>query len=201
MESRECTPSTTKEEEEEDTLVQKSTKKDASQTDGDSSEDVIETEETAVIESKSSNNEGISEEKTASLLQEQKEVEEDCDCDKQPLADIKEVARSLSLHIDTDDLHDTVDGASAISTPAIVFPQEEKEEEIEEILSPFLYFTHALREESNRSKLCLAVGSCMNEISQIEEIFGKQILKVRRVSIHPSLCLSFFSVVCEEGTT
>jgi hypothetical protein len=48
-----------------------------------------------------------------------------------------------------------------------------------DILSPFLYFTHALREELNRSKLCLAVGSCMSDISQIEDIFGKQILKVR----------------------
>ena len=47
-----------------------------------------------------------------------------------------------------------------------------------EISSLFLYFTHALREGRSRSKLCASVGNCMNDISQIEETFGKHILKV-----------------------
>lgn len=91
------------------------------------------------------------------------------------------VDRSLSMLVNTDDidekpLSNAYSGADSPSTSSTSSTASSCQEEF--MNSPFLHFTHALREERSRSKLCLAVGSCMNEISQIEETFGKQILKV-----------------------
>lgn len=88
--------------------------------------------------------------------------------------------RSLSLLVNTDEVSANSSSSNSISgsEPPSTSSSSSTNSQGEFMNSPFLHFTHALREERSRSKLCLAVGNCINEISQIEETFGKQILKV-----------------------
>lgn len=186
MESTTSAPNTPKEK------APKQKTNDVSQTD-DSSSEV--TEVTEVIEVTENNIDILNnEDKAISMtppeelrVQAQKENREEKDSGDTQHADsnntttTKGMERSISLQVNTDDLDDddTVDDTRTISTPNSSSGFSDNQSEAK-LLSPFLYFTHALREERNRSKLCKAVGSCMNEISHIEEIFGKQILKVRK---------------------
>jgi hypothetical protein len=123
------------------------------------------TETADVIEHQNNEHTSISDCNSPSYFQETKKEgneETDEDRDQQQQQPLTEMAS------------DDANAVDQSPTPHDVFSEDS------DIGSPFLYFTHALREETNRSKLCLAVGSCMNEISQIEEIFGKQILKVKK---------------------
>ena len=79
--------------------------------------------------------------------------------------------RSISLQVHASEYADDV------SDEEVQKSSNDGNEEFE-ITSPFLYFTHALREERNRAKICFAFGNCMQDISSIEEVYGKQILKV-----------------------
>ena len=103
--------------------------------------------------------------------------------------------RSLSLLVNTDDIDDVsecgseggsgVPPSSTRSTHSLTqalaqshSSPSSSSSSSDTVVSPLLYFTHSLREERSRSKLCVAVGNCMNDMSHIEEIFGKQFLKV-----------------------
>lgn len=67
---------------------------------------------------------------------------------------------------------------------------EKKENEIKEIYSsPGLYFKEAIREARLRSKLCEFYCNYLEDISIIEENYGKNIVKVLLSSFS---CFSFF---------
>ena len=144
------------------------------------------TDMAAMINDELHSNDDLSQDRAASPvaeLQQQalKESSEEKDIDDtQAVVDITEgLQRTASLLVNTDNLDD-VGGQLSIPDTNSTYSDYDLNAEI---TSPFLHFTHALREERNRSKLCLVVGSCMNEISHIEETFGKQILKVRQYNL------------------